>query len=324
MDINFEYYKVFYFVAKYGNVTKAAAALGSSQPNVTRVMKLLEAQLNCKLFVRRARGVSLTREGERLRAHVEIAYSQLLNAQEELLWKDSLQRGAVDIGATETALYLFLLSELRGFKRDYPAVRIRIHNHSTPETVRQLLGGKLDFAVITTPFQLPKHVTAETALAFREILVGGAQYRESGGFFLKLADLKKYPWVGLGRESATYEMYRDFFIRQNVDFAPETEVATSGLMLPLIEHGFGIGFVPEALALPLLKEGRLVRIGLDIELPERKIQIISDRERGKSLAADACYEYLRGKRLMQENEAKTGGSRTKSGEKRTDAEIRLR
>ena len=41
MDINFEYYKIFYFVGKYGNITKAAAALGSNQPNVTRAMKLL-------------------------------------------------------------------------------------------------------------------------------------------------------------------------------------------------------------------------------------------------------------------------------------------
>ena len=32
MDINFEYYKIFYYVAKYRNITKAAAALGSNQP----------------------------------------------------------------------------------------------------------------------------------------------------------------------------------------------------------------------------------------------------------------------------------------------------
>ncbi len=45
MDINFEYYKIFYYVAKYKNITRAAAALGSNQPNVTRVMKLLEEGL---------------------------------------------------------------------------------------------------------------------------------------------------------------------------------------------------------------------------------------------------------------------------------------
>lgn len=59
MDINFEYYKVFYYAARYRNLTRAAAALGSNQPNVTRIIKLLEAQLGCRLFVREPRGLSL-------------------------------------------------------------------------------------------------------------------------------------------------------------------------------------------------------------------------------------------------------------------------
>ena len=84
MDINFEYYKIFYYVAKYRNITKAAAALGSNQPNVTRIMKLLENQLGCRLFIREARGVSLTEEGERLFSHVEIAYDHLLSGEREI------------------------------------------------------------------------------------------------------------------------------------------------------------------------------------------------------------------------------------------------
>lgn len=46
MDVNFEYYKIFYYVAKYHNFTKAAQALNNSQPNITRAMNCLEHQLN--------------------------------------------------------------------------------------------------------------------------------------------------------------------------------------------------------------------------------------------------------------------------------------
>ena len=45
MNINFEYYKIFYYVAKYHNFTKAAQVLESSQPNVTRAMNCLEQQM---------------------------------------------------------------------------------------------------------------------------------------------------------------------------------------------------------------------------------------------------------------------------------------
>lgn len=293
MDINFEYYKIFYYVAKYGNITKAAAALGSNQPNVTRIMKLLETQLNCRLFIREARGVSLTEEGELLYSHVEIAYRHLLNGQEEIYRQGSLRCGTVEIGVTETALYLFLLQKLHGFKAEYPAIRIRIHNHSTPETVRQLISGRLDFAVITTPFEVTKTVISETVLDFEEILVGGTRYEKLCRKPLELEEVRKYPWIGLGRGSATYELYRDFFIGHKIDIEPDMEVATSGLMLPLIESNLGIGFVAEQLALPLLEEKKLVRIPINCMLPRRSIQLVSDKERGKSLAADTFYKYLK-------------------------------
>lgn len=64
MNTNFENYKTFYFVAKYGNITAAAEALYSEQPNVTRAIKNLERDLGCVLFTRSNKGVTLTPEGE--------------------------------------------------------------------------------------------------------------------------------------------------------------------------------------------------------------------------------------------------------------------
>ena len=70
MYVTWDYYKVFYYVAKYQNFTKAARVLGSNQPNVTHTMNRLEEQLGCVLFIRSNRGVTLTPEGELLYARV--------------------------------------------------------------------------------------------------------------------------------------------------------------------------------------------------------------------------------------------------------------
>lgn len=293
MDINFEYYKIFYYVAKYGNITKAAAALGSNQPNVTRTMKLLESQLHCKLFVREARGIRLTEEGKMLYSHAEIAYKHLWSAQEELCRQDSQVCGTVEIGATETALHLLLLDMLHDFKTEYPAIRIKIHNHTTPETLKSLTSGGLDFAVITAPFAAPKNVLCEKALDFEEILAGGTQYQNLCGAPLELKDAPGYPWIGLGRGTATYELYRNFFIEHGIDMELDMEVATSDLMLPLLQSNLGIGFVPEKLAAPLLEAKKLVRIPVNCTLPKRSIHIVSDKGRGKSLAAELFYKYLK-------------------------------
>jgi len=62
MYVDWEYYKIFYYVAKYQNFTKAARVLGNNQPNITHSMNRLESQLNCVLFIRSNRGVTLTPE----------------------------------------------------------------------------------------------------------------------------------------------------------------------------------------------------------------------------------------------------------------------
>ena len=52
MYITCDSYRIFYYVAKCGNVSKAAKLLLSNQPNLTRTIKKLEAELHCPLFSR--------------------------------------------------------------------------------------------------------------------------------------------------------------------------------------------------------------------------------------------------------------------------------
>lgn len=70
MNISYDSYRVFYYAAKYKSFSKAAAALYNTQPNVTRIIRRLEAELDCALFFRSAQGVRLTPEGEKnIRPH---------------------------------------------------------------------------------------------------------------------------------------------------------------------------------------------------------------------------------------------------------------
>lgn len=292
MDINFEYYKIFYFAAEYGNITKAAAALGSNQPNVTRVIRQLESQLGRRLFIREPRGIRLTADGERLYVHAAAACGHLFKAQEELGAANPEGSGTIDIGATETALHLFLLSAMRDFRMSYPDIRIRVHNHSTPEILKSFISGELDFAAVTSPFEAPKACRCENMHDFCDILVGGTQYRHLCGKCNSLKELLAYPWVGLGRGTATYDLYRDFFAAHGAELELDMAVATSDLLLPLIRHNFGIGFVPERLARPLTAKKILVQIPLDCETPLRSIKLLSENGHGKSRAADTFYRYL--------------------------------
>ena len=197
MNVNMDYYRIFYYVAKYGNFTKAARTLGNSQPNVTRAMNCLEQQLQCSLFIRTNRGVQLTPEGERLYVRVSAAMTQLFAAEEELGDSGGLSRGSISIGATETALNIFLLEKLKSFHMKYPGIRLKLYNHSTPQAVEAVKSGKIEFAVVTTPVEMKPPLKKIVLQSFREILVGGKTFTAFGSQVLSLAEVKNYPMICL-------------------------------------------------------------------------------------------------------------------------------
>ena len=77
-DVNLEYYKIFYYVAKTGGITAASRSLNMSQPAVSQQISALERQLGVSLFKRSGRGIALTAEGSLLYEHVERGYEEIL------------------------------------------------------------------------------------------------------------------------------------------------------------------------------------------------------------------------------------------------------
>ena len=84
MNIDYDYYRRFYYVAKYRNLSLVAKLLNTNQPNLSKLMNKLEEQMGCKLMIRTNKGIKLTEEGERLYNHVAIAYNELRAAEAEL------------------------------------------------------------------------------------------------------------------------------------------------------------------------------------------------------------------------------------------------
>ena len=154
MYISYEYYRIFYHVARCGNLTKAAEALQNSQPNLTRAIRNLEAEIGCPLFSRTNRGMILTPEGEGLYRHIKIACTEIEAGEAAVTQSRTLERGNVFLAASEGALRCLLLPVLKRYQEKYPGVHLRISNHSTPQAVAALHETTADFAVITTPVTL--------------------------------------------------------------------------------------------------------------------------------------------------------------------------
>lgn len=285
MYISYDYYRIFYFVAKHGSFTHAAEALFQNQPNLTRAIKVLESELGCTLFVRSNKGVRLTPDGERLYAHISSAMEHILAAEEDLATSKSLESGTISIGASEIALRCFLLPILNQYRRQYPGIRIKISNYSTPRALSRLKSDLVDLAIVTTPIPPSFEVTSTTVKEFFEVCVGGDAFRElADGPALSLRRLAEYPIVSLGSKTSTYDYYLRLFEKQGIDFDAEIEAATADQLLPLIQHNLGIGFVPEEF-LDNTPTDRVYHLPLNIPYPKREIVLV--KKRGNALSRPA-------------------------------------
>ncbi len=292
MNINYEYYRIFYYVAKYKNLTLAADTLHSSQPNISRTIKLLEHNLGCQLLVRSNRGISLTPEGEQLYTHVKIAVEQLQTAEEELKMLTGLHRGVVCVGASETALHLLLLPALKIFKETHPKIRIRIQNHLTLQAIESVKQGIVDFAVVASPADIPDSLKATSLIDFQDILIGGTDFKKLSKNPVSLCDICHYPIVCLGENTMSYRFYERFYHENGLFLKPEFETATTDQILPMVKNNLGLGFFPKKLAKEALLAGEVYQIDLLETIPLREIFLVENKERPLTVTAGALKDLL--------------------------------
>ena len=291
--MNYEYYKIFYFVGKHKNITKAAAELYSSQPAVTRAIQNLENELNCRLFVRNKTGVEITHEGRTLFDYVSVAQSQLLKGEEEVSRAVSVESGTVYLATTVTALYGFLFEFLDEFHmKKFPGVKFKISTGSTNSCIEQLRKGIADLAFVSTPCGAVKDLNRVDIKKFGDVLIAGNKFTELKGKTLKSEDLKKYPLVCL-RRSMQLRQFIDSVMEENgLTVAPDIEADSADLIVPMVGHNFGLGFAPADMAKPAIDSGEVFEVKLETPLPSRKICLISDPHHPHTGASRELYRTV--------------------------------
>ena len=282
MYISYDYYRIFYYVAKYGNVTRAARVLLNNQPNLTRAIKTLESELGCPLFIRNNRGMKLTHEGERLYEHVRIAFESIEAGEAEIIESRNLEKGSVFIAASEVALHCVLLPVLKKFRMLYPGIRLKISNHSTPQAIDAIRNGIADIAVVTTPTVSSAMIDEVTVRKFREVVICSSAFSELSKERVCFEKLLTYPLISLGQQTKSFELYSRFFAVCGLHYQPEIEAATADQILPMVKADLGIGFVPEEF---LSGADGVFVVETERPLPEREIRIIKRHEQTLSIAA---------------------------------------
>ena len=272
MDINYELYKVFYYVATTLSFSEASKQLFISQSAVSQAIKTLEKKLEQTLFIRSTKRVQLTPEGEILLRHIEPAINLIQRGETQLV--DSASTGGqIRIGASDTICRYFLVPYLERFHKEFPNTHIKVTNETSMKCVELLESGQVDCIVINYPNSHLGNLYAMKKIAsFKDVFVANDTFRELKDKKVTFHDLLNYPILMLEKQTTTSEFLHNLFQQHQLDLVPEVELTSNDLLLDLAKIGLGIAFVPDY-CLPKVSED-LFLVETEEELPSRELAIV--------------------------------------------------
>lgn len=288
MDINYELYKVFYYVATSLSFSEASRQLYISQSAVSQSVKTLENRLGTTLFIRSTKRVQLTPEGETLLRHIEPAMNLIRRGENQIMEASNLGGGQLRIGASDTICRYYLVPFLNQFHKAYPGVHIKVTNQTSTRCVDLLETGQVDLIVTNYPnSRLGHREHLQEIHTFQDCFIASSQhYGDLINKPLNMKDLLSYPILMLDRKSTTSEFLHQLFQQHQLDLVPEIELGSNDLLIDLARIGLGIAFVPDY-CLP--HDGDLFRLNVTDDLPSRKLVITHNH---KLPLTHAAKEFL--------------------------------
>lgn len=274
MDQTLSSYKIFYTVAKTGNISHAANELFISQPAISKAVAKLEANLNTQLFIRNSRGVSLTDEGKLLFQHLTNAFDSIDLAEEQIKKGKALGIGHIRFGVSSTLCKFLLLPYLKKFVSQYPHIKISIECHSTFQTLKLLEENKIDIGLIGKPAIL-KDFTFYQIQDIEDCFVTNKAYLDN----LKLREehltdsniLSCSNLMLLDENNMTRKYIEQYFRSQNIVPSQILEVTTMDLLIEFAKIGLGVACVIKEFVKKELETKELIEIPLKTSFEPRQV-----------------------------------------------------
>ena len=228
------------------NVTTAAQALHTSQPGVSKQIRLLEEELGLTLFVRDGRALKrLTPAGEEVAAR---ALRMLREAQAlKSLAKDLKQsdRGSLSIGTTHTQARYVLPRVIRDFRGKYPDVQLHLHQGTSDQIAEMATLDRIDFAINTgSQDKFPDFVLLPIYSWHRQIIVPKdhplAQIAKP-----TLQQLAEYPLVTYVFSFTGPSSLQQQFARAGLEPNVSLTARDADVIKTYVRLGLGVGIVAE-------------------------------------------------------------------------------
>lgn len=184
-------------VARRGlNVTAAAEALFTSQPGVSKQIRLLEDELGVDIFVRNGKQLAeITPAGRRVLEHAEAVLREVDNIRRVAREFRQADRGDLAIATTHTQARYALPPVITAFRARYPRVALHLHQGSPPQIAKLAAEGQADFAIATEALEHFEQLVMLPCYRWNRCVLVRPDHRLARESSLTLARLAEHPLI---------------------------------------------------------------------------------------------------------------------------------
>lgn len=216
------------FVAVYeeGSFSKAARRESCTQPGLSMQIRALEQELGVQLFTRQPRGVEPTVAGKRLYTRSLGILNSIEDTERQIRGLSGEVSGTINGGMVPSVSRSALPAALSRYTEQYPNVEIRLDEAYGGALTERLIGGELDFAIVTGPPDA-EGLHAERLAEHPMVLVSGPQAEWRHLTPLRLRDLPPLRMVLPTRRNSIRRLMDGFINSGDIPIA--TVIESDGL-----------------------------------------------------------------------------------------------
>jgi LysR family hydrogen peroxide-inducible transcriptional activator len=288
-----EIHQLTYFVAvaETGSFSRAAERCNIAQPSLSQQIQKLEQELGELLFDRLTRRVVLTDAGRSLLPRATSILADLQDIKHSMNQIADSSSGMLTVGFIPTIAPFVLPKVIKRFSREFPLARLSVHEDLTEALVRELVDGKLDVGITSTPIH-NKLIRTQELLTEPLLVASSKNHDIITRATILIKELDEFPFIALSEMHCLGEQVQSFCYQQHLELKIVCHTSQLTTVQNCVALGLGISLVPKALAISDIS-GQVIYRSLVDAAPQRKIAATTHVERTQSFLAKKFIEMVR-------------------------------
>ncbi|MGH7913492.1 MAG: selenium metabolism-associated LysR family transcriptional regulator [Candidatus Binataceae bacterium] len=306
--------EIFCRVYQERSFSRAARALGLTQPTVSVHIRDLEQSLGTALFNRLGREIQPTEAGNFLYEHSRSLIALKSDLAQKMAGFLNRVEGLLTVGASSVPGEYLLPSLVTAFRAKYPGVRARLRISDTAETIEYLRHGDIEIGVVGATMEDPE-LAFETLAGDELVLAAPAEGICDGRSQVSLMELRELPMIvrepGSGTRMALERSLKHNRISLG-DCNVAAEFGSLGAIKEAVRQGCGVSFLSELTVAAEIQVGRMRRLRVpELGTIARSYYTVVNRRRVLSPVTREFLDYLLRKKPRRPSRPHAGPPRAR-------------